>query len=517
MDKIVTKAADLASEFFGIPADPTPTTSSAPPAAAADEFDVSWFNDDVFMEEHMSQAASAAEMAANAAALRAASATAAGGGHDSDMQSRDGKRQMSTSPTDLLSPADKRRGVSAVSDTVVAHMEARMAQLEEQLSGLLSTQQINDSNIAALRQHVDTQTSAATDAIMEVTEQVTILEARVHEVEESTDLIYRDLEKQKDTWNRWSEWVNMELKTSMTKALAMETELRESAVAAASSKPGSLLGSTPSELGLFLTGLDRFRAWYYENEAANVDPAQVAKDLLFECGSLYYHDRCILPRPKNKRRADVTTAIIYFRSIQHRREAIVAIKGYLARNEVRRVGVRDLFPSEAMEEVRFLHKAGFYLKEKGTVDRFRVINIADKPVLQGVKGSGPFAPIEAAAYQGMEIEQEATGGQQENAQANGPSGGNAQPVVAQPLGLKAVRPIPPGGQSGGPPRRYGLNRNNNASAPRGGATGGPRGGGAPRGGAAAATSGPRDRLRADNMDTDEVPLTYAEKAARRGK
>ena len=201
-------------------------------------------------------------------------------------------------------------------------------------------------------------------------------------------------------------------------------------------------GGESSQAGMMLTGTDKFRAWYNEDHA-NSDPGDNVKNLLFEADGIYCYDRMIILRPQGRPRAEATVAIVHFRSIQHKKQVVISLKRYLARCGVRGVGVRDLFPSECKEEVRALNVAGLEIKKNRAVDCFRVINIADRPVLQGQKGQQPYYTIPKEQYEGyihmesntevnMEMES-GSGGGSGNSGAGGIGGGGA-------LGPRPPRP-----------------------------------------------------------------------------
>ena len=91
--------------------------------------------------------------------------------------------------------------------------------------------------------------------------------------------------------------------------------------------------------------------------------------------------------------AEATASIVHVQSIQHKKQVVISLKRYLAHCGVRSVGVCDLFPSECKEEVRALNVVGLEMKKNRALDRFRVINIADRLVLQGQKGQQPYYTI----------------------------------------------------------------------------------------------------------------------------
>ena len=124
------------------------------------------------------------------------------------------------------------------------------------------------------------------------------------------------------------------------------------------------------------------------------DPMEAVRDLLVEAEQWWFHDRIVLPLGGNKTRKDAVSAIVYFRSIQQRKAAVVAFKRVFGRYKMIGVGLRDLFPAEAMAEVGYLHRAGLAMKEAELITRFRVVNVKDKPVLQANKDGSSYRNIQ---------------------------------------------------------------------------------------------------------------------------
>jgi len=145
-----------------------------------------------------------------------------------------------------------------------------------------------------------------------------------------------------------------------------------------------------AEQGIYITGIDNIKRLF--QLTGNWDPAMVIGELLLQCDRQIYggKDRIIIPVPKGKIRAEAKTGIVYFRSIQTKKEAAIMIKQLLSHRKARGIGLRDLFPQEKMEEVNQLNKMGNYLRLEKVISRYRVININNAPVIQVIYEDGKF-------------------------------------------------------------------------------------------------------------------------------
>jgi hypothetical protein len=154
-------------------------------------------------------------------------------------------------------------------------------------------------------------------------------------------------------------------------------------------------GGTPSELGVYIVGLTKYRS--SSNLSPNMDPAEVVKHMLEYARCKYGLDRIVVITPKDKTRKDANSAIVYFTNLYHRRDSVALMKKMLAYHKTSGIGLRDLFPTEKLMEVRELTQIGIAMKNAKKVDRFRVVNIKDKPVLQGGAGREGFSDIDVEA------------------------------------------------------------------------------------------------------------------------
>ena len=183
----------------------------------------------------------------------------------------------------------------------------------------------------------------------------------------------------------------------------------------------NLSGSSRSSMGIYLSGIDTLRELV--GDRADDDPIAVVKKLLYQSHMYYFYDRIILG-DKQKNRLDTRTALIYFRSMQNKKEAEVGIKRYLATMKAKGVMIREIFPSERMKEVGGLNKCGFDMKNEGKIKRFRIQNRRDVPILQGIyPGRNSYEDIHPDEYSdaletAMELDRQETDDRQQRLEKN---------------------------------------------------------------------------------------------------
>ena len=131
-----------------------------------------------------------------------------------------------------------------------------------------------------------------------------------------------------------------------------------------------------SGLGIYIAGLDNLKKEMKLHREE--DPAEAIKMLLGAVTVYYFFDRIIIT-DKNAQMQDAKSAIVYFGSLQQKRQAEYNIRRELGKMRARGVMIRDLFPLERMEEVRELNKKGYDMKSSGEVMRYRIINRRDVP------------------------------------------------------------------------------------------------------------------------------------------
>ena len=166
--------------------------------------------------------------------------------------------------------------------------------------------------------------------------------------------------------------------------------------------------------GAVLSGIMKLKEIYQMH--INTDPVEVVRNMLNLTEAIAFFDRIIiLDKTKPRNRAD--KAIIYFGSIQRKKEATQRIRHGFMGLGAKGVGLRDLFPSEMMEEVVTLNKYGYDLKMAGKIERFRVINRNEKPILQGLLPNAKyFRDIAPPTYEENDdiMEMDNTGGESQN-------------------------------------------------------------------------------------------------------
>ena len=367
------------------------------------------------------------------------------------------KRQMSMSPAQL--PASKGGRLSPVQDAMYSDLLNRMVRLEAAVEAQGATMGISLGSLEAM---VENKNEEFKLNLNEQGEHIISLSDQMDEMRAALAQMERDMKAN----------IAKEVAEAMKPHTERAARLQEEAKVSASGRP-----ETPAEMGLFLTGVGRLAALSGRHYA---DPVEAVRDLLMEAEQWWFHDRIVLPLGRNKTRKDAVSAIVYFRSIQQRKAAVVAIKRVLGRYKMIGVGLRDLFPAEAMAEVGYLHRAGLAMREAGLVTRFRVVNIRDKPVLQANKDGGSYRNIQEKEYIGLEFEGRRVDHNVLRNEANEDTSAEAapaaarRPVVPQPgtqpgsypaakgavtrpaLGSRSLKSIPAGGQAShcAPPNGY---------------------------------------------------------------
>jgi hypothetical protein len=128
--------------------------------------------------------------------------------------------------------------------------------------------------------------------------------------------------------------------------------------------------------------------------------AAVLKELALYCSV----DRIYVAENQAASHLEARAVVFHMRSPFHKRDAMVKVKQYLTRHQVREAAVRDCFPSAVMEVARNLNRYGGHLKRSQGIQRYRVIADRDgHPVLQTAKqGAGytdhPVSVAEMEAF-----------------------------------------------------------------------------------------------------------------------
>jgi len=151
-------------------------------------------------------------------------------------------------------------------------------------------------------------------------------------------------------------------------------------------KAGSSLKVEQSRSGcaLHLSGIKTLRDFW---KLGREDPMEVVKSLLVESKAIYMYDRIIM-LDKDRSRMEMDRAIIYFRSVQTKKDAEQCLKLTLANMKARGVSIRDVFAQERMAEVKDMVDQAKEDKAAGKIFRYRIINRWEQPVLQYLYNAG---------------------------------------------------------------------------------------------------------------------------------
>ena len=98
---------------------------------------------------------------------------------------------------------------------------------------------------------------------------------------------------------------------------------------------------------------------------------------------------------QEKNRMKARAIIIVMRSPNHKREALIRIKRFLAQQQIREVSISDCFPNQSMDKARALARMGAEQRREKLIIRYRVINRQGDAVLQVLKDGDSFRDVEA--------------------------------------------------------------------------------------------------------------------------
>ncbi len=93
-----------------------------------------------------------------------------------------------------------------------------------------------------------------------------------------------------------------------------------------------------------------------------MDPVEVVAAVLRELVLYCSVDRIYVADNQASSRLEARAVVLHMRSSFHKCDAMVKVKQYLSRHQVREAAVRDCFPSAVMEVVRNLNRYGGHLK-----------------------------------------------------------------------------------------------------------------------------------------------------------
>jgi len=266
----------------------------------------------------------------------------------------DQKRKASKSPSATSNMEDER--IDQVKADVESH-KLLIAEIQQKLVALTESTQ---ESVAHLTNGLTRTDQQVTERMNQVEEMYSFHEERIGVLEE--------------------------FKTKMTEESRnfFEEQMRELKKAVLNTNGAALYGMAANncEQGLYIAGIDNIKKLL--KLSGNWDPAMVVGELLLQCDRQIYgsRDRILIPIQKGKQRRDGNTAIIYFRSIQAKKEAAIFLKKKLMSLGARGINIRDLFPAERMEEVNQLTRLGHLMKREKVILKFRVINVNNAPVIQ---------------------------------------------------------------------------------------------------------------------------------------
>jgi len=82
--------------------------------------------------------------------------------------------------------------------------------------------------------------------------------------------------------------------------------------------------------------------------------------------------------------------IVVMRSPNHKKEAMIRIKRFLAQKKIRDVSINDCFPNDTLDKAKALARYGAAQRRAGGIIRYRVVNKQGQAVLQMLKEGGNF-------------------------------------------------------------------------------------------------------------------------------
>ncbi len=148
----------------------------------------------------------------------------------------------------------------------------------------------------------------------------------------------------------------------------------------------------------------------------STDPNEVMNRLLYGLQLFASIDRVVPVDLKHKRRQESNIVIVYMRSENMKKEAILGIKKILRDGSLssKDVVVKDSFHPSKIDQMRELTKRGITLREDKKIYKFRVVNRNGQPILQtGSSLEGQYKDYEDPGHDdpaAMDYTSAATGG-----------------------------------------------------------------------------------------------------------
>jgi len=148
----------------------------------------------------------------------------------------------------------------------------------------------------------------------------------------------------------------------------------------------------------FIGGIPALRDWYQDPQA---DPAEIINWILRDTSMYCAMDR--MQTADNEARGNRMAAramVIVMRSSSKKKEAIIRIKRWLAKEGINRgVTVMDCFPATAREAAKSLGKYALNMRKEGKFLQYRIINREGTPILQIKDQSGAYRDEEVTEEQ----------------------------------------------------------------------------------------------------------------------
>ncbi len=185
----------------------------------------------------------------------------------------------------------------------------------------------------------------------------------------------------------------------------------------------------------FLGGVQQLRA--HLCLSPQTDPVKVVEAVLRELALYCSVNRIYVANNQASSRLEARAVVLYIRSPFHKRDAMVKVKQYLARHQVREAAVRDCFPSAVMEVARNLNRYGGHLKRSQGIQRYRVIADRDgHPVLQTAKQGAGYTdhPVSVAEMEAFLASLGGSAAQQAKQTTRGKTGPNHRAKNARGTG-----------------------------------------------------------------------------------
>jgi len=172
-----------------------------------------------------------------------------------------------------------------------------------------------------------------------------------------------------------------------------EEKIKSAVDTIVSRRPTQPYASTESaENGLLITGLKALRKLLKTSNEE--DPCDVIHSALKNVDAASYYTKIVpILSSVSHRRCNAESAIVYFTSGFHRRWISGQLRRMLAKQNAKLIGIRDVFEKNLLEESRNLMREGFHLKAARAIDRFRVVNNRNLPVLLVAKNGKRYEKI----------------------------------------------------------------------------------------------------------------------------